>query len=150
MEIATAWRDAPDTATRGSIYERHGIRWSELLRLPYWNVTLYTVVDAMHNLYLGDLRHHCLQVLGLDINGVPSEEKKAKSAHTPDQQLGYLTDLERAIRDRSEAKMKKIRVGYLKAFAELNGVIPSAAKKRDYIAALLQWVSVLATTHLLS
>lgn len=143
VKLATSWRDAPDITTRNVIYEQHGIRWSELLRLPYWDVTLYTVVDAMHNLYLGDLRHHCLQVLGLDINGVPSVEKKAKPAHTPGQQRGFLSDLEQAIRERSEAKMKKIRVGYLKAFAELNKVVPTAPRKRDYIAALLQWVSIL-------
>ncbi|TFK82411.1 hypothetical protein K466DRAFT_468385, partial [Polyporus arcularius HHB13444] len=52
LRLATEWRDG-DADTRKNIFEKHGLRWSELLRLPYWDPTRFAVIDTMHNLFLG-------------------------------------------------------------------------------------------------
>ncbi|EIW84798.1 hypothetical protein CONPUDRAFT_48474 [Coniophora puteana RWD-64-598 SS2] len=50
---AIRWAEAPSENARQVALKRRGARWSELLHLPYWDVVRYTVVDAMHNLFLG-------------------------------------------------------------------------------------------------
>ena len=82
------------------IFERHGIRWSELLRLPYWDPTRYALVDAMHNLYLGELRHHCMEVFGIDVKSAESsssDETKKIRPHTPSEQALWLQKVVEAI-----------------------------------------------------
>ncbi|KAK0440683.1 uncharacterized protein EV420DRAFT_1247741, partial [Desarmillaria tabescens] len=64
---AQCWRDADTSAERQSVFEKNGIRWSELLDLPYWNPSLYTVVDAPHTGYLGLFQHHCRTVWGINV-----------------------------------------------------------------------------------
>lgn len=54
--------------------QKHGIAWSELLRLPYWDPTRFLLVDAMHNLFLGLLQFHVRVVWEIEDAG-----KKAKS-----------------------------------------------------------------------
>ncbi|KAI1783907.1 hypothetical protein LXA43DRAFT_902670 [Ganoderma leucocontextum] len=64
-EIATAWKEASTEAEQAHIYETYGVRWSELLRLPYWNPTEFVALDSMHLFYLGMLHRHCEQVWGM-------------------------------------------------------------------------------------
>ncbi|KAK0488163.1 hypothetical protein EDD18DRAFT_1008768, partial [Armillaria luteobubalina] len=47
-----------------SIYDRSGMWWSELLRLPYFDPSRHIVVDAMHNLFLGLIKEHFEGILG--------------------------------------------------------------------------------------
>ncbi|KDQ52056.1 hypothetical protein JAAARDRAFT_50392 [Jaapia argillacea MUCL 33604] len=58
LEHAEEWLQASSAKAREKIFKRYGVHWSELLRLPYWDPTNMVVVDAMHNLFLGILRHH--------------------------------------------------------------------------------------------
>ncbi|TFY82685.1 hypothetical protein EWM64_g1325 [Hericium alpestre] len=67
IRLATAWKNAKTPDDQQHIYETYGLRWSELLRLPYWNPLLFTVIDSMHNLYLGVLKYHCRTLWGMDI-----------------------------------------------------------------------------------
>ncbi|KAI9060067.1 hypothetical protein FKP32DRAFT_1578785 [Trametes sanguinea] len=62
---AEAWRDAESTHERELLFKRTGIRYTELLRLPYWNPILYVVVDTMHNLYLGLIKRHIRDIWGM-------------------------------------------------------------------------------------
>ena len=38
---------------RGEIERGHGVRWSQLHRLPYFDPIRCTMIDPMHNLFLG-------------------------------------------------------------------------------------------------
>ncbi|KDQ28554.1 hypothetical protein PLEOSDRAFT_1027583, partial [Pleurotus ostreatus PC15] len=78
LRVATQWRDAGSTKDREDILMRTGIRWSELLRLPYWNPILYTVVDSMHNLYLGLYQAHCREIWGM---GITNQDGDATEDH---------------------------------------------------------------------
>ncbi|CDO76809.1 hypothetical protein BN946_scf185033.g6 [Trametes cinnabarina] len=136
--IATQWRDASTEAERVDLYKEHGIRWSELLRLPYWDPLRFPVVDAMHNLLLGNLRHHCMDVWGIDIKG---KTGKKITPHTPEEQASWLRRVVEGIQNDSRHALGKIRVGYLATVAQVNDISPGTKLvKRAYIAALLHWV----------
>ncbi|EIW73973.1 hypothetical protein CONPUDRAFT_40430, partial [Coniophora puteana RWD-64-598 SS2] len=38
---------------RREFFERHGVRWTELARLPYFDLVRQSIIDPMHNLILG-------------------------------------------------------------------------------------------------
>ncbi|PIL31020.1 hypothetical protein GSI_05714 [Ganoderma sinense ZZ0214-1] len=139
LRLATKWKEAPTDAVRATEFKEHGIRWSELLRLEYWDPTQFAVVDAMHNLLLGDLRHHCRDVWGLDVKDKASDSSKAQP-HTPEQQRAQLLLVEKAITNQSKNTWGKIRKGYVVAVAEFNGISPKDASlsKAAYVNALLE------------
>ena len=60
------WRDAKTKAERKAFFRDHGVRWSELMRLPYWDPTRHVVVDGMHCLLLGIVHHHFRKILGIE------------------------------------------------------------------------------------
>jgi Transposase family tnp2. len=62
---AEAWRDALTVTEQVKITAAHGVRWSELWRLPYWDPTRQLVVDPMHCLFEGVIHHHVREVLQL-------------------------------------------------------------------------------------
>jgi len=47
------------------IFAQTGVRWSELLRLPYFDPTRFVVIDVMHNLFLGLISKHFQDILGI-------------------------------------------------------------------------------------
>ncbi|KAF7325266.1 hypothetical protein MSAN_02516500 [Mycena sanguinolenta] len=64
---AEAWRDAETLAEREQIYQEHGIRWSEMWRLPYWDPTRMLPPDPMHTVLEGLVHYHCRRVLKLNL-----------------------------------------------------------------------------------
>ncbi len=62
---ARAWRHM-SSQDRQAAFKLNSIRWSELLELPYWDPIWYTVINSMHNFYLGLLKTHCRKVWGMD------------------------------------------------------------------------------------
>ncbi|TFK31381.1 hypothetical protein BDQ12DRAFT_618992, partial [Crucibulum laeve] len=51
--------------------------WLELLQLPYFNPAQHVVVDAMHNLFLGRIKKHFDNILGIHIR--KNKEEKIRS-----------------------------------------------------------------------
>ncbi|OJT06781.1 hypothetical protein TRAPUB_2364, partial [Trametes pubescens] len=62
---AEAWRDAASKSDREKLFHLHGVRWSELWRLPYWDPTRQLVVDSMHCIFEGLVPYHFRELLGL-------------------------------------------------------------------------------------
>ncbi|KAJ7175585.1 hypothetical protein C8R46DRAFT_1160842 [Mycena filopes] len=58
------YRTAPTAAQAQRYFDQTGLRWTEFLRLPYFDVSQMVVVDCMHNLFLGLLREHFRSILG--------------------------------------------------------------------------------------
>lgn len=52
-------RNAQTVKERENIFNTHGVRYSVLLDLEYWDIIHFHVVDSMHNLLLGLLAWHC-------------------------------------------------------------------------------------------
>ncbi|KAH9834090.1 uncharacterized protein C8Q71DRAFT_725300 [Rhodofomes roseus] len=141
FDIARRWRDAVTAQERDALFEEHGLRWSELLRLPYWDPTRFAVVDAMHNLFLGELRHHCMSVWGIDVKDHQEKHGKAVKKtlpHTPEEQQKNLDKLLQALRKGVVSAVMQPRKGYLVALAQLNKISPTSLTKRAYATALLE------------
>lgn len=138
LEAAKMWKDAPTEASRVAIFERFGKRWSELLRLEYWDPTKFTVVDAMHNLFLGDIRHHCMEVWGIKVTG----GENTLTPHSPEKQQQELDKIAKAVKKNSLNMLKAVRKGYIVAVVRVNDIVPdgTAFRKIDYIHGLLAWV----------
>jgi len=64
-EDAVAWKNAGSIKAREGLEKKTLIRWSPFLMLPYWNPILSTVIDSMHNLYLGLIKDHCRVIWGI-------------------------------------------------------------------------------------
>lgn len=62
---AEDWRDASSISKQKLIFSSHGVRWSELWRLPYWNPSIQLVIDPMHCLLEGLVDDHFRDTLGL-------------------------------------------------------------------------------------
>lgn len=63
--IALQWLNSNE-ADRNLIFKTHGLRWSDLLILPYWDPISFTVIDDMHMGYLGLLRTHIESIWQVD------------------------------------------------------------------------------------
>ncbi len=139
LRLARQWRDASSEAERTKIFDTHGLRWSELLRLEYWDPTKFVLLDTMHNLFLGELRHHLVNLWGIRDISVKSGNAKM---HTPEQQKTQLARVLRALELRSLSALTAIRRDYLVAVAELNSVVERKTKavKAQLAELLLTWV----------
>jgi hypothetical protein len=58
------YKAAATEAEAQRYFNQSGLRWTEFLRLPYFDVSRMIVVDCMHNLFLGLLREHFRGILG--------------------------------------------------------------------------------------
>ena len=70
---AQAFQAATDAEKRDKLFQNHGIQWSELLRLRYFDISRCIVVDSMHNLFLGLIKTHFCSVLGIGLAKWPED-----------------------------------------------------------------------------
>lgn len=168
-EAAEEYRDADDSITQAQIFDRTGLRWSELLRLPYFDITRCVVVDSMHNLFLGILKEHYETILGtkqseslyreppviaLDINVDNVEELQKKSDRQGVNRLKKLLEGPiSAFSSEGEAVSKMIKTASATALdfvcrqtqcpLEKSDIRPTKAlrPKTEYATGLYRWVS---------
>ena len=53
---ALNWRHCKSDASRKHMVKQTGVRWSELLRLQYFDLIRFIIIDLMHCLFLGIAR----------------------------------------------------------------------------------------------
>lgn len=63
---AEAWLHATSDTERDQVFKAYGAKWSELLRLPYWDPTKFVVIDPMHGFYLRLYNRHVRTIWGMD------------------------------------------------------------------------------------
>ena len=73
--LAYAYRFGNKTE-RQNIFNKYGIRWAELHRLPYFNAFRFTCIDPMHNLFLGTSKR-MLEKAWLSTNKIDSKQLKS-------------------------------------------------------------------------
>lgn len=140
MEDALRYKRAADAFTQKKEFEQNGVRWSEFLRLPYWNPLEFAVVDSMHNLFLNNCKHHCRNLWGMDSEVAP--HKKTKPHDTAAQEKN-IEIVRQAIEQGDSKTMNKARKTYIVAFALANKLDISPKKtKAEIVAELLKWVSL--------
>ena len=66
-EGVSAWKNATDRAARKRAFNRYGVRWSVLIDLPYWDPIEFTIIESMHNGYLGLFHNHCRKIWAMSI-----------------------------------------------------------------------------------
>ncbi|OJT08645.1 hypothetical protein TRAPUB_461 [Trametes pubescens] len=144
LECATRWRDAKSESERAALFKEDGLRWSELLRLEYWDPTRFALVNAMHNLFLGELRHHCMSIWGIDVKDVKDKSSSCTKVrpHSPEEQTACLELLAMQLANGSTRSVLKIRKGYIVAVAQHNKIAPEDGlfSKQAYVHALGKWV----------
>jgi hypothetical protein len=67
-KMASDWLAAGSEEEKVTLFRKNGVRWSQLLRLPYWDPVQNTVIDSMHGFYLRILQHHCRSIWGMSVN----------------------------------------------------------------------------------
>lgn len=65
VKYANLWKNAKTPAEQNSEFSKHNVRWSELLRLPYWDPTKHVVIDPMHGFYLRMFFRHIREIWGM-------------------------------------------------------------------------------------
>jgi hypothetical protein len=132
---AEMWKNADTVAQRLQFEEKFGVFWSELLRLPYWHPILFTVLDAMHNFYLGLLKNHCRKIWGMDIqveDGYGLGYTKGKKREPS------LRDIQNGKEALFTGKLMNVSSAVLHHFCEaLN--LRRAGKKKALISELMKW-----------
>lgn len=143
LKAAGAWRDASTEADRLKLFTKDGLRWSQLLRLPYWDPTRFALVDAMHNLFLGELHHHCLTIWGLKTAEGRGNKKRRMASHSPAVQQTHLNRIAAGLQAGVVETVASVRKDYLETVLECNPFVvisKAAPAKVDYASALVQWV----------
>ncbi|KIY61204.1 hypothetical protein CYLTODRAFT_325814, partial [Cylindrobasidium torrendii FP15055 ss-10] len=64
---AEEWRTAASTAKAQECWDRNQVRWSELLRLPYFDPTKFTTLDDLHLFMHRLMERHLREIWGMDI-----------------------------------------------------------------------------------
>jgi len=163
--FASRFEAAEDEETRDELFKQSGIRWSELLRLPYFDIVQCVVVDAMHNLFLGLIKEHFTSILGIGsgriledpvfsvtFSVIPEQftDKEKKSVETLKKWLQ--APATKVFSHKRELAIKKLKTCHIKAlrFAcdELGCSLPppdsNVNYSKDLLAGiLLDWVCVL-------
>lgn len=146
-ERARMWRDAPSEDIRTAFWNANQIRWTELLNLPYWDITKYAVLDAMHNLFLGHFKRHCVDIWHMQApknQDLDDQEKSSKrnQYHDSIEQRAAIEKAVKALREKSRSGLRAVRRGYLVALARINGIPLTTPPSRQNTAdALLSWVT---------
>ena len=64
-EFSNTFANAPNVSQQAAAFEAGGIRFSELSCLSYFDLARCVVVDAMHNLFLGLVKEHFRNIIGI-------------------------------------------------------------------------------------
>jgi hypothetical protein len=146
VRLARQWRDAQTTKEQETLFKDHGIRWSALLDLPYWNPILFTTIEPMHVFDVGLIQTHCRQVWGIDtaaLSGDGLTLQSAMDASRPsDSELGewyeVIRNLEKPEDLRERLKNCDHRIlWHICSDKELR----RAGTKRQLAEAIVEWVS---------
>jgi len=145
LECAREWKNCRNERDRERLFKLHGIRWSALLDLPYWNPILYTVLDSMHAAFLGLFQTHCRKVWRIDVSveGGDGSLSSAKKP-TPRPSDSILRDWLQLIRANPENLLERLTAGntpknVLWHICVDNG-LRHAGAKRALAKGIVEWV----------
>jgi hypothetical protein len=143
--LAAEWLAAPTKAQQDKFVSSYGVRWSSLLRISYWQPSLWSVQDLVHIILLGVVPRHCRELLGLNLKGLDDEDEIIPEDVMKRSRNYVLKGCRKSL--------KSLRVNVLKALCgEYSLSIPRPAKGRikkdQYVDALLVgWSSTSCTPY---
>jgi len=124
-EYALEWKMARSQSERDKTFKKHGIRWSVLLDLPYWDPPRFTIVDSMHTILLGHLHRHCSIIWGMNAtHGDGGRGRKANA--NPVKRPGSQAVISAAwtIRSGTASDVVSLKTNLLRDFCLENGLLP--------------------------
>ncbi|KAF6755596.1 hypothetical protein DFP72DRAFT_811306, partial [Ephemerocybe angulata] len=135
---AELW-EISDANTRQTIFEDHGIRYTPLLRLPYFDPVQHIVVDSMHNLYLGLLQRHCRSIWGMDFSmedGDGSSRPRATMPKLPSP--ARMAEGRQALEFNDIPRLTSLRTDVL-FYLCVEMDLRRGGRKKDFLRELIQW-----------
>ena len=124
-EYALEWKRARSLSERDKVFKRHGVRWSVLLDLPYWDPPRFTIVDSMHTILLGHLHRHCSIIWGMNAtrgDGDRSRRAGGNPIKRPETQA--VISAAWTIRSGSAPDVVSLKTNLLREFCLENGLLP--------------------------
>lgn len=137
-EMAEAWLHADSEEEQNALFQRNGVRWSELLRLRYWDPVQNTIIDSMHGFYLRIFQRHCRDIWGMDIKFEDCDGLWELKEPTDEQKI----NAQKVFQYGSRSALKQLSKVSLRYLALQEGIEHRRQKNR-LLAALLQVVSSL-------
>ncbi|VDC03736.1 unnamed protein product [Peniophora sp. CBMAI 1063] len=139
--LAEEWRSGgPDE--RDDIYDDHGIRWSALLELPYFDPLRCTVIDMMHVLFLGNLKRLCRHYWNMSASLEDGDGTGGGTASLPRNER-MLDEIWRHVRASPKEKLDEFTLNDLRGLVSRKNVPmpmtmgPRASHKVTFIDALV-------------
>jgi len=145
IEWAQRWRDCESEESRIEIFKEHGVRWSVLFELPYWNPILFAVVDSMHAAYLGLSQSHSRKFWRINLTiegGDGSIIKEDATIPRPNGRVlsRWLTVIRDTNADQLEDALKSCKRDILWHICVDND-IRSAGTRKQLVSNIVKWVS---------
>lgn len=139
---AMEWLQAATETERDKLLARHGVRYSELLRLPYWSPIGHTVVDSMHLFFLILFKRHCSDIWGMDSgiddgDGTTADPVSSALLSSVDVQKAFI-----ALRQEPLSSLGNFKAQTLKVLVNSWGINVKGNKRSTLLAILSEHVSV--------
>ncbi|PPQ81707.1 hypothetical protein CVT24_003288, partial [Panaeolus cyanescens] len=138
IHLAEEWRSANTEADRKRMESKNGIRWSELLRLPYWDPTRFVVIDVMHSFFLNILKYHVRDIWGMDAKA--NDVDPYYSTLQKNYSHSRLNSARDALQSGNYSELKKARAVELRQLCRERN-IPYGGRKQLILATLIQHIS---------
>ena len=139
---AISWHQAETLDEREEILALHGVRYSELLRLPYWSPTRHTMVDSMHTFFLILFKRHCSEIWGMDSkiqdgDGTTADPVEPALLSSVDLQRAYI-----ALRCEPLADLANFNAQTLKLLVKVLGKDVKGTAKSVFLSILSNYVRI--------
>ena len=145
IKHAEAWKHAETEPKQKAYFDRHGVRWSELLRLPYWDPTRYIVIDTMHGFYLRLFLVHIKEIWGMK-TGVPDGDGLGQP-DLDDLDEAEAQEAERVLREGSVDQLRDLQLQQLHYLCQSGDLPCKGTEEHEALVMLLhQLVSDILST----
>jgi hypothetical protein len=151
-QYALEWKMARSQSERDKAFKKHGIRWSALLDLPYWDPPRFTIVDSMHTILLGHLHRHCSIIWGMNATRGDGDRSRKVSGN-PAKRPGPQAVISAAwtIRSGTVSDVISLKTSLLREFCLENGLLPhDSATTSDALEIqdrVFKYVRIVLPTH---
>ncbi|HEV7738573.1 MAG TPA: hypothetical protein VGO47_14530 [Chlamydiales bacterium] len=106
---AEKWNAASSTQERIRIFTAHGVRWSELWRLPYWDPSKQLIVDSMHTILEVLVQCHVRDILRLTTNHAQAPIEVANAFTYEFKEPAPIQSLSTELKDSNEMSEKEVK-----------------------------------------
>jgi hypothetical protein len=140
-KLAFEWRDTPSDRRRAEITSKHGVRYSEFLRLPYLDPIRVLPIDTMHGFFLRILPRHCQEIWGMDSkmgdgDGLTSDPIPVEIRSSP-----YFEQAFFALRTGSLAELRSFPTKILRYLAADQSIAAKVKTHEQLLAIFTRYVS---------